>query len=87
MNEQNYMQTVPEVLYAKAIGKQVLDFMQSGEAQKFAEEANIEAALILEKIRVILDDPSLDDPECFQKIEAIVDTFHDAGISTARHDW
>lgn len=87
MNEQDYTQTVPEVLYAKAIGKQILDFMGSGEAQKFTEQANSEAALILEKIRMILDDPSLDDPECFQKIEAIVDTFHDAGISTARHDW
>lgn len=87
MNEQDYTQTVPEVLYAKAIGKQILDFMGSGEAQKFAEEAKVEAALILEKIRMILDDPTLDDPECFQKIEAIVDTFHDAGISTVRHDW
>lgn len=87
MNKQDYTQTVPEVLYAKAIGKQILDFMRSGDPQIFAEEAKGEAVLILEKIRVILDDPSLDDPECFQKIEAIVDTFHDAGISTVRHDW
>ncbi len=87
MNEQDYMQTVPETLYAKAIGKQVLDFVRSGDPKKFAEQANSEAVLILEKIRAILDDLSLDDPECFQKIEAIVDTFHDAGISTVRHDW
>lgn len=87
MNEQNYMQTVPEVLCAKAIGKQIMNFMRSGEEHKFAEQANSEAALILEKIRVILDDPALDDPECFQKIEAIVDIFNDAGISTSRHDW
>lgn len=82
MNEQDYMQTVPEALYAKAIGKQMLDFLKNCEPQKFAEQASGEAALILEKIRVILDDP-----ECFRKIEAIVDTFHDVGISTPRHDW
>ncbi len=87
MDEQNYMRTVPEALYAKAIGKQVMDFVRSGDPKKFAEQADSEAVLILEKIRAILDDLSLDDPECFQKIEAIVDVFHAAGISTVRHDW
>ncbi len=46
-----------------------------------------EAVELLEKIRAILDDDSLADPECFHRIDAIVDAFQSAGIPTARHDW
>ena len=40
------------------------------------------------KIREILGDDSLDDPACFQKIEAIVSVLEDLGISSrGRHDF
>ncbi len=40
------------------------------------------------KIREILADDSLDDPACFQKIEAIVSVLEDLGISSGgRHDF
>ncbi len=46
-----------------------------------------EAVELLEKIRAILDDDSLSDPECFHRIDAMVDSFQTAGVPTARHDW
>lgn len=42
---------------------------------------------VLGQIKEILDNDSVDDVECFQRIEKIVDAFHEAGIYTSRHDW
>ena len=40
------------------------------------------------KIREILADDTLEDPECFQRIEAIVSLLEDMGISCGgRHDF
>lgn len=39
------------------------------------------------QIQAVLDDDALDDPECFDRIERIVTTFHDRGIPTPRNDF
>ena len=42
----------------------------------------------LEKIRDIVQDDSLSDPACFEKIEAIVTALEEAGSGGGnRHDW
>ena len=42
----------------------------------------------LRDITEIIRNPELDDPECFRKIEAIVETLESAGISGGpRHDF
>ena len=42
----------------------------------------------LEKIKAIIQDDNLDDPECFQKIEAIVCTLEEIGSNGgSRHDF
>ncbi len=41
----------------------------------------------LQKIKVILDDDSLDDPECFMRIEEIVCALEELGCPTSRHDF
>jgi len=42
----------------------------------------------LRRIQTILADDTLSDPECFQKIEAIVSLLEDLGISCGgRHDF
>ncbi len=88
MNEQAHKRaTISEAIYAKEIGRQMLEVLKSGGLQTIEKLAREEAVLTLERIRAVLDDPALDDPECFQKIEAIVDVLSDAGVSTARHDW
>ena len=43
---------------------------------------------ILWKIKEVIDDESLNDPECFQKIESIIQLLEDAGSSGGvRHDF
>ena len=76
--------TLPEQLIAMAIGREVLAHL---DARDLVRAAQSEAIDLLEEVRQILDDDTLDDPECFQKIEAIVAAFRRQGLSTARHDF
>ncbi len=41
----------------------------------------------LQKIKAIVDDDSLDDPECFARIEEIVCVLEELGCRTQRHDF
>ena len=46
------------------------------------------SARALRRIQAILADDSLSDPECFHRIEAIVATLEDLGLSCGgRHDF
>lgn len=76
--------SLSEELIALTIGRDVLSYLQN---QSLAREAQCEAVHLLEEIRCILDNDTLDDPECFYKIEAIVSAFHAHGIDTTRHDF
>ena len=72
-------------LCANAIGEQVmlyLDTLMEGEVAALAER---HALSLISQIREILDDQALDDPTCFQRIDAIVDAFLASGIPTQRH--
>lgn len=42
---------------------------------------------ILQKIKAVVNDDSLDDPACFAKIEEILTVLEDNGISVSRHDF
>lgn len=42
---------------------------------------------ILQKIKTVVDDDSLDDATCFRKIEEILTVLEDNGISVSRHDF
>ncbi|MBR7142847.1 MAG: hypothetical protein IKD06_04850 [Clostridia bacterium] len=47
-----------------------------------------ECYAVLERIKVILEDDSLDDKECFEKIESLVCLFEEIGNDCgARHDF
>lgn len=75
-----------EQLAAQAIGLEVMNHFK--ETRKELEPKEESKALqALEEIRRILDDNTLDDPECFHRIEAIVNTLEANGIYTSRHDW
>lgn len=60
---------------------------EEGALLNLYREADSEALRVLEEIRRVLDDDTLDDPDCFNRIEAIVKAFHGHEISTSRHDW
>lgn len=74
-------------IYARTIGEQVLGYLAHLDPQQLAGEADSSAMALVESIRLILEDATLDDPECFSRIDAIVDAFSAAGIYVSRHDW
>ena len=76
--------TVTEELFAYTIGQEALRYIHS---EPLALSIESQALQILSEIKLILDDRTLDDPECFHRIDAIVNTFHAHGIRTSRHDW
>ena len=43
--------------------------------------------LFASEIKAILDDDTLEDPECFHRIDAMVGAFGAKGLYTPRHDW
>ncbi len=56
-----------------------------GDLQKIVE---MKCYQVLEEIRKVLDDETLDDPECFHKIEKIVCIFEEIGSNGGcRHDF
>lgn len=76
--------TVSEELIAQAIGQAAMACL---EPEALVQAVNSAALELLEGIREILNDDTLDDPECFYKIEAIVSAFHRRGIDVSRHDF
>ncbi len=78
--------TVQESLWAKSMGQEILKFVKS-RGVEMDQRVHDEAVELLEKTKTILDDDSLSDPECFYRIDAMVDAFQTAGVPTARHDW
>ena len=74
-------------MYAQAIGQEAVKYISSLRPGDVAPLINREALSLLTEIRAVLDDASLDDPQCFRRIEALVDAFHAHGIPTDRHDW
>lgn len=73
-------------MYAKAIGELALSYLEK-QGLSVAEEAESRAVTLIAQIQTILNDETLDDPDCFHRIEAIVELFHGAGLSTTRHDF
>ena len=80
-------QMISEELYAKVMGQEILKFVQACDQHTLARQADSEAIRVLQKIREILNDETLDDPNCFYRIDAIVQTFWNVGISVERHDF
>ncbi len=78
--------TVQEALWAKSMGREVLNYVKS-RGVDMDRQIHDEAVELLEKIKAILDDDSLSDPACFHRIDVMVDAFQTAGVPTARHDW
>lgn len=81
-------QTIFEEVFANLIGKKVLQYCKTQHMlDEAAQQVESEALAVLAQIKRTLDDETLNDPECFHRIEAIIDTFYAHGITTSRHDW
>ena len=74
-----------EVLYQRAVGEIMMNAGRAAQEEEIARLAGHSAIEILEKIRSILNDESLNDRDCFLKIDSIVSVFHANAIDTDRH--
>ena len=74
-------------IYARAMGELTLRFLESVGQEEIISAMESTAIDVISKIKSILDDEALNDSECFQQIEAIVNVFEANGIDTTRHDW
>ena len=77
--------TVLEALYATAIGREMLHYLNRRGPDFWTDQAEREAIALLGEIKAVLDDPALDDPQCFRRVSELVDAFRSAGLSTTRH--
>ena len=72
----------------KSVGAVILQVIKLDPVLRAAMEiTESQAVKALQNIKKILDDDSLKDPECFQRIEKIVGELEDIGTSTTRHDF
>lgn len=78
--------SLEDELWATVIAQEMLRYTRCTGQRLMAERVAGEAARILSEIKKVLDDKSLDDPECFCRIDAIVDIFYQSGLSTRRHE-
>lgn len=86
--EEDYDPTpsVAETLLVRVIAQELLELADFTNDVSLVHKVNSEAVQILSEIKKVLDDPELDDSECFYRIDSIVDIFYQAGISTQRHE-
>jgi len=83
--ESDNVPTIEERLYAQAIGWEVLRYAKAYDTHELARKVDSDAIDLIKKIKAILDDLTLDDPDCFLRIDAIVRAFHSYDLSTDRH--
>lgn len=72
-------------LCANAIGNYIITYLDCLSDEAIAHMTELCAVQLLRRIKEILDDEALDDPTCFQRIDAIVSAWHEAGLETDRH--
>ena len=80
----NFDQTARQ-LCANAIGNYIITYLDCLSDEAIAYMTELCAVQLLRRIKEILDDEALDDPTCFQRIDAIVSAWHEAGLETDRH--
>ena len=80
-------------MHMQVLQRMVADMLSRGEvtlslSQETMDYVEKRCFVLLERIRQILADDTLDDPECFQRIEEIVSFLESNGIDCGtRHDF
>lgn len=78
--------SLADELWARVMAQELLKLAKSTGEKAVARRMDSEAVRVLEEIKAVLNDPELNDPDCFYKIDAIVDVFFNSGLSTRRHE-
>lgn len=78
---------VPAALYHASLGQMVLDYVERIHPTVIENAMESRAVRTLEAIRRVLEDDSLDDPECFERVDALVMLyFRELEIKINRHN-
>lgn len=72
---------------ALAVGTLILEYVRALPMEAIADLTDRSALCLLEAIKSILEKDGLDDPQCFHRIEAIINAYEACGISIKRHDY
>ena len=81
------MDLLYEIL-ARIIEQEAAKTMSSDLRIRALEMVDMQCYWTLKKIKAIIEDESLDDPECFLRVEAIINAIEDVGVACgARHDF
>lgn len=69
--------SIADELFARSLGWEVLRYLRQNEhdSQRIGQDAECDPVRILEQIRQILDDDTIEDPECLEKIRQILNEF------------
>jgi len=79
--------SIEEEFAAQAIGMEALKYLkETWTPQTLAVEAEKRALKVVDDIRRVLDDDALDDPDCFRRIQAILNVLEEHDIYSTRHD-
>lgn len=73
--------SLADELWARVMAQELLKLAKSTGEKAVARRMDSEAVRVLEEIKAVLNDP-----DCFYKIDAIVDVFFNSGLSTRRHE-
>lgn len=76
---------VEDHLFAQAVGAEVLKYVKHCEIHQLARRVDSQAMAIVKEIKGILEDKTLDDPTCFDQIEAIMEVYYTHGLWVDRH--
>lgn len=79
--------SICDELYARSIGWSIMMWLKEEHPEVLPRDVECDAIHVLEKIKTILDDNTLDDPDCYKRIDRVVRTFYANGLGTTRHDW
>ncbi|MEG1191413.1 MAG: hypothetical protein RSD48_08240 [Oscillospiraceae bacterium] len=74
-------------LLKEILGKEEIEISFPNLKLNIKELVEINCYRALQSIKAILDDSSLTDGECFEKIEQIVALFEHLGSGSSRHDF
>lgn len=80
--EKEFQPMISERLWAMAVGETVLKVAKN---QSWLEQVESKAIRLLGELQLVLDDRSLDDATCLQRMDQVLEKWHGAGLDTARH--
>ena len=86
-SEQNYATDLAGLFVERAIQAELIKHVNALKTEELLTQINQEMMVLFSDIVNILNDQTLDDPNCFHRVEALVRAFEKIHFPVQRHDW